>query len=438
MPNSYAQTRTSICNQIAETKVDPSALDIAGRTTNISPTRFFGDYAASVADNGYSCLPIPPRTKQTHWRKWDRFCSELPNPEQIMAWQQKYPAHGLAILCGWSCIAVDIDSPDVRQAKQIERLSRRILGDTPLKRIGRYPKRVLVYAIARGHVISSSSVCQVDLIGNNRYFVAFNLHATTGRAYRWRHGSPATVPLAQLPTVTPAQVQRFMGAVREYFSQCDRAPAALTGVQNLPQPEPQIHSSAAAAARTMDGRDGLLARLVWGAYARQDTPDAIAADAWAAFLVKADLSRPKRDGPHLWSHADALSKARYAITRPKPRPNFSTVADLDVSPLVDEWNVARVRFARRIDQLCVSGKLTRMDASISHAMLNFITSAERTCFASCETVAAQVGCRPATVKKARRQLRALGLWTARHAKGGRGILAHYRPQLYEAIIPEDL
>jgi hypothetical protein len=391
-----------------------------------------------VSANRYSCLPIPLSTKQIYWQKWNRRCSEPPSHEQITAWQQKYPGHGLAILCGWSCIAVDIDSLDVRQAKHIERLARRHLGETPLKRIGQYPKRLLVYAVAPGHVISSSSVGSVDLIADNRYFVAFNLHPKAGRPYRWIGYSPATVPVAALPPVTPAQVARFLAAVREQFSPYDRVEGGQTGARDTAPPPKQIHSSAAPGTRTMDGRDSLLTRLVWHAYTRHDSADAIAADAWSAFKAEADLSRPKRDGQHLWSHADALSKARYAITRPKPRPTFSTIADLNVSPLVDDWNVARSRFARRIDQLCVRGKLTRMDASISHAMFSFITSAERSCFASCETVAAQVGCRPATVKKARRQLRALGLWTARHAKGGRGILAHYRPQLDEAIKPEGL
>ena len=230
-----------------------------------------------------------------------------------------------------------------------------------------------------------------------------------------------------------------MRAVREYFPQCKNAPAVLTGVQNLPPLEPQIHSPAAATARTMDGRDGLLARLVWGAYARHDTPEAIAADAWAAFVVKADLSRPKRDGRRLWSHADALSKACYAITRAKPRPTFSTVVDLDVSPLVDDWNVARARFASRIDQLCVRGDLTRMDASISHAMLSFITCAERTVFpASCETVAAHVGCRPRHRQKSAPPTAHARPLDCPPRQRRPQPPAHYRPQLDKAIITEGL
>jgi hypothetical protein len=387
------------------------------------PKSYFGNYAAVVVANGYSCLPVALKSKQINWSNWNFFCAEVPSPKQIALWQHRNSQHGLAIPAGWSCIAVDIDSLDVIRAKHLERLARCHLGNSPLKRIGQYPKRLLVYAVSQGHVIPSSSVCDVDLIGDNRYFVAFNLHPKTGRPYRWVEGSPATVPRQKLPAVTPSQVERFMAAVREQFGQSGRAPTKLTSVEvNRLNPD----SRTSPVLLTMDGRDGLLTRLIWSAYARHDTPESIATDAWANFAAQADPSRPKRDGQRLWSFADALSKARYVIASGKPRPSPSINPRSNMSS-TDEWSGARDRFAQRINRLCVQGQLTRIDAAVSHAMLAFIDSPERSCFASCETISARVRCRPATVKKARRQLRQLDLWKATQTKGGRGILAHYRP-----------
>lgn len=408
---------------IAEKAAAP-AVKAVGQTARLSTTGgFFDDYAASVIGNGYSYLPVPFGSKQIHWKNWNKFCSEAPSPEQLGRWLQKYPQHGLAIPTGWFCVAVDIDCMEVRQAKEIERLARRLLGVTPLKRIGQYPKRLLVYLVAPGHVISSSSACNVDLIGDNRYFVAFNLHPKTGRPYRWLTGSPASIPLQELPAVTPAQVERFMTAIRDQFGKTNRAPTTATSDavdrEDVFSPIPPVRL-------TTDGRDGLLTRLVWAAYTRNESPESIAADAWAAFVTQADLSRPKRDGRRAWSFADALSKARYVTTSGKPRPSVS-INSTSIASSADGWNAARERFAQRIDRLCVHGKLTRIDAAVSHAMLAFIDRPGRSCYASCETISAKVLCRPATVKKARRQLRYLNLWTATHTKGGRGLLAHYRP-----------
>ena len=55
------------------------------------------------------------------------------------------------------------------------------------------------------------------------------------------------------------------------------------------------------------------------------------------------------------------------------------------------------------------------------------------CFASCQTIANAVGCKPNTVKKARRRLRTLGFCTSQQCRGGKGFIAHYRPNSRPSI-----
>jgi hypothetical protein len=175
----------------------------------------------------------------------------------------------------------------------------------------------------------------------------------------------------------------------------------------------------------MDGRDALLRDIVYASSARHETAEAIAKDAWSTFSLTADLARPKRDGSEPWSYEDALKKARELLARGKPRP-------LPLAPPAASdpaWVAQSQRFAHTVDRACITGELSRTDVLISDAMLAFVQGPNGACFASCETIAAHVGCRPATVKKARRQLRQHHLWRATHTAGGRGLLAFYIPCL---------
>jgi hypothetical protein len=410
------------------------ALRPISRVAGAVPTcqHFFALRGHAVAANGFSCFPLPHRQKRTYWKGWPKFCSEPATAKQIEGWQSKYPDHGMALACGWSIIAVDIDSMDAPQADALERLASAILGSTPLKRVGKFPKRALVYAVATGAVIDSKSIAKVDLIGDNRFIVGYGIHPDTGQPYSWEAGSPATVPVSQLPAVTPAQVARFLAAVKVFFFGEDPPTATPRDPSETPLDQSNFLTIARAhpsIGLIEDGRDTLLTCLVYQAYGTHDTADAIADAAWTAFCRKAELQRPKRDGPRPWSRQDALTKAIALLASGKPRPRG--LASSASTGAAFAPTAQRERFGHAVNRACTMGQLTRTDAAVSHAMLAFIPAGqiEGSCFASCETVAARVGCRPASVKKARRRLRQLQLWEATHTKGGRGLVAYYRPCL---------
>lgn len=418
-------------------KLSQSALERVARVTSaatrtpdaITPEHhFFAIHASQMAANGYFCLPLPPFQKRTHWKGWSKFCAEAPTEQQIAAWQSKYGDHGIALAAGFSVVAVDIDCLLAEQADDIERLTRKSLGDTPLMRIGQFPKRALIYRVAPGAVIESESVGKLDLIGDRRYLVGFGIHPDTRQPYTWENATPATVPVSALPAVTPAKIARFLNAVRAYFFA-----EAVPGVRPDSTPDPIFPDHKAKPLRTnadrvLDGRDTLLTRLVFQAYATHSTAEAIADAAWRSFTQQADLSRPKRNGRRPWSHHDALTKAHYLLRSGKPRPGVPSMNSTGGGTSGDPTQ--RERFGHFVDRACAAGLLTRTDAAVSHAMLTFVLSdqPEGCCFASRETVAAMVGCKPNTVKKSRRRLRELYLWKATLVSGGRGQLARYQPQ----------
>lgn len=389
---------------------------------------FFSIHASQMAANGYFCFPLPPRQKRTHWKGWSKFCAEAPTEQQIAAWRSKHGDHGIALAAGFSVIAVDIDCLLADQADVVERLTREFLGNTPLMRIGQFPKRALIYRVAPGAVIESESVGKLDLIGDRRYLVGFGIHPDTRQPYTWENTTPATVPVSALPAVTPAKIARFLDAVRAYFSI-----EAVPGVQADPTPTTVFPDNEAkplrtSADRVLDGRDTLLTRLVYHAFATHSTAGAIADAAWLSFTQQADLSRPKRSGCRPWSYQDALTKARYLLQSCKPRPGVPSMNSPGGTTSGDP--AQRERFGHFVDRACAAGLLTRTDAAVSHAMLTFVPpdQPEGCCFASRETVAAMVGCKPNTVKKSRRRLRELHLWEATLVGGGRGQLARYQPQ----------
>lgn len=389
---------------------------------------------ADILANGFRGFPIPPGQKRASLRGWTKFCSEHPSPVQLAKWLQSYPNHGIAIACGWTVIGVDIDEDDGTEASAIENLVCAHLGTTPLKRIGRAPRSVLVYRVAAGAVIPTKHVGRVDVIGDGAYFVGYGTHPDTGEPYRWPDGSPLTVPVRDLPTVTQIQIDRLIEGLADYYGLTQR----LGDSSDQPQPLSRQNSHgiasglrnpriAEAGSTITDGRDSFLRDKVYQAFASgASTPEAIIDQAWPQFVAGADLTRPKRDGKRPWQRQDALAKANYLLRSGKPRPKMS--ATVVASPNENgAWPPEyRQRFIQSINATGAAGELSPTQVKISHVMTEFARH-RNDCFASCETIAATVGCKPNTVKKARRQLRALGFWTAQQCRGGKGFIAHYYP-----------
>ena len=98
-----------------------------------------------------------------------------------------------------------------------ERLARRHLGDTPLRRVGRAPKVLLVYRPAPGSDLRKRTIHlppfededgslvpqRVELLGRGQQFVAFGTHPDTGDRYAWGEDGEGPSLLDVSPEETP-------------------------------------------------------------------------------------------------------------------------------------------------------------------------------------------------------------------------------------------
>jgi hypothetical protein len=122
-----------------------------------------------LLDNGWNVVPSSPRDKSCHVVGWPVIETNL---FYLDKWMRTFPAHtNDAAVGNKNYIGIDIDvlsDPDL--AHRIQVLAFEHLGETPFIRVGRRPKRLLVYrkrpdvieALDRGLVrVRTSSITSI-------------------------------------------------------------------------------------------------------------------------------------------------------------------------------------------------------------------------------------------------------------------------------------
>jgi hypothetical protein len=131
---------------------------------------------------------------------------------------------GVGLRCGvW--IAVDIDVLNEEWALALAAMAHEMLGPGAV-RIGRAPKRVLLYVAAQGEVITKHRLAfnlagdpalhAVEILGEGQFFVLDGVHPGTGLPYAWPEDRPLAIDLAP---VTLAQIEAYLTAVAEAVTQ---------------------------------------------------------------------------------------------------------------------------------------------------------------------------------------------------------------------------
>lgn len=178
---------------------------------------FMADYGERLVDNGYSVIPIMPGTKVpgrftggewSPYPDWARHCDRPTKPFEVDIWR-RWPGCGVGIAAG-AVVGVDIDILDGALAIQLADLAASMLGDTPCLRIGRAPKRLLVYRAAAP--FAGRKRHPLELLARGQQFVAYAVHPDTGRPYDWPEDSLVELPLSRLPVVDEAACAAFLDA----------------------------------------------------------------------------------------------------------------------------------------------------------------------------------------------------------------------------------
>ncbi|MGY4803379.1 VapE domain-containing protein [Teichococcus aerofrigidensis] len=181
--------------------------------------------------NGYAPIPVTAPNykhekvkspgKQPFFKGWNTVRPGTVTADMVAAWPATIFNHpNTGLVCG-ELVGVDIDVHEEGLARRLEGLARAMLGETPLLRIGRAPKRLLAYRAmvpfdklmtAPTMKLPDGTGAQVEVLANGQQFVGYGLHPDTGREYEWPDSGPDSTPLAELPAVTAATMAGFITA----------------------------------------------------------------------------------------------------------------------------------------------------------------------------------------------------------------------------------
>lgn len=178
---------------------------------------FMADYGERLVDNGYPAIPIMPGSKVpgrftggewSPYPDWARHCDRPTKPFEVDIWR-RWPGCGIGIATG-AVVGIDIDVLDGALAVQLSELATEMLGETPCVRIGRAPKRLLVYRAATP--FAGRKRHPLEMLARGQQFVAYAVHPDTGRPYEWPEDSLVELPLSRLPVVDEAGCTAFLDA----------------------------------------------------------------------------------------------------------------------------------------------------------------------------------------------------------------------------------
>jgi hypothetical protein len=195
-------------------KVAPMS-DVIDLTAVSSPMERHGQ---ALVAGGFNILPIAPREKfpARHTGQgyvmlsWERYRADPAIASTVRMWGM-WPECGVGIICG-KVVAVDIDIEDEALVQRVYGIINKHLGVTPAVRIGREPRKLLVYRtetpfrkLRRG---------PVEVLGDGQQFVAYGIHPA-GHEYRWPGEALHELRLADLPEVTEERVIAALDEVWE-------------------------------------------------------------------------------------------------------------------------------------------------------------------------------------------------------------------------------
>ena len=107
-------------------------------------------------------------------------------------------------------VAIDIDIENEDQARQIALFSQEYFGGTPLVRVGRHPRYLVIYR--NDGSIRSRKLHPIEIFAGSGQIVGFGYHAKAGRDYLWEYKSPLelTTTSDEIPTISNAQLEAFL------------------------------------------------------------------------------------------------------------------------------------------------------------------------------------------------------------------------------------
>jgi hypothetical protein len=225
------------------------------------------------------------------WSEEHNLANKKPRPAVLKKWAVQCASLNVAVVLGPASghtFVLDIDVVEEELSQQIQQLAIRILGDTPLKRVGRWPKMAFVYRHAPEDEIPSRTLHfvktdhpenpegddqLVEIISSGKAMTFYGKHHKTGRYFRWIEGPPHVHGPETVPLVTSTQLGDFLDAIDSIRPFSKSASFDLSSVswewdENAKVHVPRLRSHGSAndwteneEGKVSDGREAYLTRL---------------------------------------------------------------------------------------------------------------------------------------------------------------------------------
>jgi len=199
------------------------------------PSRFV-QAAPDLVVKKWRPLPGYADTKRPSIKSWQTYNSrqwEDDELREMMAGQGQLEGEIVCLAVQKEIVAIDLDLEDEGMAAHASKCALQYLGLTPLTRIGREPRKLLIYR--NDGSIKSRKLHPIEIFAGSGQIVGFGFHAKAGRDYRWPGKSPMELAVddPSIPTINQNQLDQFLNACwdvipRKYVERTDwEAPAFI-------------------------------------------------------------------------------------------------------------------------------------------------------------------------------------------------------------------
>jgi len=170
--------------------------------------------------NGYEPLPLKGKIPIPGWQK-----DEI-NAERLSVWDEQHSGYLNTGLRTGTLAVVDNDVTDGELSKAVDSLIEKILGPSPLRRVGSKGGATFYFneSPIKKLWVSGADVSglthKLEILGKGQQCACFGFHPDTGKPWTWRDGdSPLNTPLFELPAVTPDKLKDLILAVKQLFAE---------------------------------------------------------------------------------------------------------------------------------------------------------------------------------------------------------------------------
>lgn len=200
----------------------------------------FGAVGRQMVAAGWSIFPQEldgnrrPGTVDNEMIKWaDRYdlANKKPPLKDLKRWLEQCSSLNVAVVLGpasGNALVIDVDVVEEDLSAQIQELAVKHFGQTPLRRVGRWPKIALVYRQSPDDPISGRSpkFAMIDhpqnpdkldqgleIISSGQAMTFYGKHHKTGRYFNWLQDTPETTGPEACPVISSEQVGNFLDEV---------------------------------------------------------------------------------------------------------------------------------------------------------------------------------------------------------------------------------